>query len=419
MVAATLDGMAAGGMYDLVGGGFHRYSVDERWLVPHFEKMLYDNALLAAAYLHAWVVTGDRALSRGRRGDGRLHAARAVLPAAVSRRRRTPTPTGSKGSRTRGPRSEACPGRAARTRSSTAARSSVESSTRSSARRLLASGAAAATRSATTRCSPRGTASLSLRTGGGGAAARAGRLARGRARVGRVLLGPLSRDDGRLSGRGATAATSGEGFLDDYANAAHGLLELHVATGEVRWLLEAHRLALLAVELFGDEEHGGFFLAPRGGEELVARTKDLHDNPIPSGNSMLAHVLLRLARIWGDDELERHAASVCSGWSSRRSVARRRRSAGCCARSTCGSRRPASSRSRAGRQRRRARRARAVRPDKVVAVGPSDLVPLLEGKGLVDGAPAVYACERFVCRAPVTEPQRSGPLVCLAWQPPS
>ena len=59
MVTKTLDGMAAGGMYDLVGGGFHRYSVDERWLVPHFEKMLYDNALLASTYLHAWVVTGE------------------------------------------------------------------------------------------------------------------------------------------------------------------------------------------------------------------------------------------------------------------------------------------------------------------------------------------------------------------------
>src|SRR5207302_9023173 len=59
MVTRTLDGMAAGGMYDLVGGGFHRYSVDAQWLVPHFEKMLYDNALLAAVYLHAWVVTGE------------------------------------------------------------------------------------------------------------------------------------------------------------------------------------------------------------------------------------------------------------------------------------------------------------------------------------------------------------------------
>ena len=57
MVTATLDGMAAGGFYDVVGGGFHRYSVDDRWLVPHFEKMLYDNAVLTSTYLHAWVVT--------------------------------------------------------------------------------------------------------------------------------------------------------------------------------------------------------------------------------------------------------------------------------------------------------------------------------------------------------------------------
>jgi uncharacterized protein YyaL (SSP411 family) len=64
MVRKTLDGMAAGGMYDVVGGGFHRYSVDERWLVPHFEKMLYDNALLASVYLHAWVVTGNEAYRR-------------------------------------------------------------------------------------------------------------------------------------------------------------------------------------------------------------------------------------------------------------------------------------------------------------------------------------------------------------------
>src|SRR5215218_3638561 len=59
LAAKTLDGMAAGGMYDVVGGGFHRYSVDERWLVPHFEKMLYDNALLVPAYLHGWLVTGN------------------------------------------------------------------------------------------------------------------------------------------------------------------------------------------------------------------------------------------------------------------------------------------------------------------------------------------------------------------------
>ena len=128
--------------------------------------------------------------------------------------------------------------------------------------------------------------------------------------VAEFLLGPLSRDDGRLSRSWREGKVSGEGFLDDYANVAHGLLELHVATGEPRWLTEAQRLALLAVDLFHDPAYGGFFLAPTGGDELVARTKGLDDNPIPSGNSMLAHVLLRLGRIWGDDELERLGVSV-------------------------------------------------------------------------------------------------------------
>ncbi len=77
MVVKTLDAMATGGMYDLVGGGFHRYSVDRTWLVPHFEKMLYDNALLATAYLHAWAVTGDERLPADRRRDAGLRPARA------------------------------------------------------------------------------------------------------------------------------------------------------------------------------------------------------------------------------------------------------------------------------------------------------------------------------------------------------
>ena len=90
---ATLDGMAAGGMYDLVGGGFHRYSVDEQWLVPHFEKMLYDNALLAPAYLHAWLVTGEEryGTSSSRRSSTCLRELRSTAAASPPRRTRTPT----------------------------------------------------------------------------------------------------------------------------------------------------------------------------------------------------------------------------------------------------------------------------------------------------------------------------------------
>ena len=112
--------------------------------------------------------------------------------------------------------------------------------------------------------------------------------------------------DGRLHRTWRDGVAKGTGYLEDYADVAYGLIELHVATGDPRWLLEAHRLATLAVDLFADDEGGGFFQAPRDGEQLVARKKELDDHPTPSGNAMLAYVLLRLARIWGDDELEQH-----------------------------------------------------------------------------------------------------------------
>ena len=129
-------------------------------------------------------------------------------------------------------------------------------------------------------------------------------------RLGEFLLGPLSTTDGRLHRTWRDGVAKGTGYLEDYADVANGLYELHVATGELRWLEEAHRLARLAVELFADEERGGFFPTPVDGEQLVARKKDFDDHPAPSGNSMLAYVLLRLARIWGDDELERRAVCV-------------------------------------------------------------------------------------------------------------
>ena len=141
-------------------------------------------------------------------------------------------------------------------------------------------------------------------------------LAEGARRLDREDLLQAARELGELLDADPLWRTMRDGrarhpaYLDDYANVAHGLIELHVATGELRWLLAARRIALEAVELFADDERGGFFLSPAGGEELVARRKELDDNPTPSGNSMLAFVLLRLARIWGDDELERRAVGV-------------------------------------------------------------------------------------------------------------
>ena len=164
----------------------------------------------------------------------------------------------------------------------------------------------------------------------------------------------------------------------------------------------------LAVELFADEERGGFFMAPADGEQLVARTKDLDDSPIPSGNSMLAHVLLRLARIYGDDELGRRAVSVFR--LLRPSLARNPSffAWALCALDLHFS--PPRELAIVGAPTDEVARAALAgfEPNTVVAFGPSDDVPLLEGKAQVDGKPTVYVCERFACRAPVTDPALLG-----------
>ena len=184
-----------------------------------------------------------------------------------------------------------------------------ELSTRDAVRACLRSAPSARSPVATTRRSPPGTGSpwrRSPRRGGGSTAPTGSTRPAGLP----SSCSGRSRTDGRLHRSYRAGRASGTGYLDDYANVAHGLYELHVATGELRWLEESRRLALLAVELFADDERGGFYMSPADGEQLVARTKDLDDNPIPSGNSMLAYALLRLARIYGDDELERRAVSV-------------------------------------------------------------------------------------------------------------
>ena len=407
MVRQTLDGMAEGGMYDLVGGGFHRYSVDDRWLVPHFEKMLYDNALLAATYLHAWVVTGEPRY-RGVVQETLDYVLRELaLPGGGLASAQDADTNGVEGLTFTWTAGEGVP--AALLQPFEHGRSIIRGSLDPALRARLLSERQHRPQPGLddkVLASWNGLALAALAEG-------ARRLERGdwldaACRVAEFLLGPLSRDGdgttaGRLSRSWREGKVSGEGFLDDYANAAHGLIELHVATGDARWLHEARRLALLAVELFHDPEHGGFFLASTGGEELVARTKGLDDNPIPSGNSMLAHVLLRLGRIWGDDELEWLAVSVLRlvapmlervpgafGWAL-------------CALDLWLS--PSREIAVVGAVDSPVARAALApfAPGTVVAVGPAEGVPLLEGKVLVDGKPAVYVCERFSCRAPVTE----------------
>jgi uncharacterized protein YyaL (SSP411 family) len=402
MALGTLDGMRAGGMYDVVGGGFHRYSVDNQWLVPHFEKMLYDNALLVPAYLHAFLLTGetsyraiveetlDYALRELLLDGGGFASAQDADTNGVEGLTFTWEPHDV-------PRDELLQpfedGRyIIRGRLTEEERASLLAVRQSRPQPLRDDKAIASWNG------------LML-----AALAESGRMldradwvdaARG---LGEFLLGPLS-DGERLHRTWRDGVAKGNGYLEDYANVAHGLYELHVATGDLRWLRESRRLALLAVDLFGDGEGPGFYLTARDGEELVARQKDLDDNPTPSGNSMLAFVLLRLARLWGDDELERRAVDVLRLVGAALPKAPQAFGWALCAlelhlaapRELAVVGDPTSAVARAA--------IAGFDPSAVVAFGPADDVPLLAGKTLVGGAPAVYVCERFVCRSPVTDP---------------
>ncbi len=407
MVTATLDAMAAGGMYDLVGGGFHRYSVDEAWLVPHFEKMLYDNALLASTYLHAWAVTGEERYRRIVEETLDYMLRELLLPEGGFASAQDADTDGVEGltftwAADDGVREELLhpfeDGRfIVRGELSDDERErlfELRQRRRQPARddKAIAAwnGLALAALSEAARRLERPDYLEAAR------------------RLAEFLLGPLS-DDGRLHRTFRAGQAKGPGFLEDYADVANGLLELHVATGELRWLEEANRLARLAVELFGDEERGGFYLSPSDGEELVARKKDLEDQPTPSGNSMLASVLLKLARIYGDDELERRAVGVFR--LVHQALARVPAAFGHALTALDLHFSPPKEIAIVGPVDSPVARAalEPFQPSTVVAVGPSEDVPLLAGKDLVEGRPAVYVCERFACQAPFTDPAEVAP----------
>jgi uncharacterized protein len=403
LVTKTLDGMAAGGMYDLVGGGFHRYSVDDRWLVPHFEKMLYDNALLVPTYLHAWVVTGEERYRRVAEDTCEYLLRDLALPDGGFASSQDADTDGVEGLTYTWTADEGVPAELLRPfeHGRSIVRGELDPELRP---RLLEE---RSRRPQPGRDDKAIAAWNGLALAALAEAARrlpSNRLLLSAERLGNFLLSGLSSPDGRLFRTWRDGRASIPGYLEDYADVAHGLLELHVATGEVRWLEEANRLARLAVELFADEERGGFFMAAHDAEQLVARKKDLDDNPVPSGNSMLAHVLLRLARIYGDDELERRAAGVLRivhgalprapsafGWAL------------CAVDLYLSPPRELAIIGRPGDEIARAALA-PFDPNAVVAFGPSEAVPLLAGKAQVAGKPTLYLCERFACRAPVTDP---------------
>ena len=328
MALATLRAMAAGGIYDQVGGGFSRYSVDATWTVPHFEKMLYDNALLARAYLHGWLVSGEERLRevccetldwalrelRGPEGgfccaldadsegvEGKfyvwtLEQLRAVLGGELADSAIAYFGATERGNfdganvlEAHGPR----PAELAEIRRRLYEARSERVRPGLDDKRLTAWNALM----------------ISALADAGAALDREDYVAAARA-CAEFILGELRDDEGRLlrtwkDGRGRLRA-----YLEDHAFLLEALLTLYEATFEERWYREATALADAMIDHFADAEHGGFFTTADDHERLAARRKDLDDAPIPSGNSAAAFGLLRLALLSGEQRYEGHAVGV-------------------------------------------------------------------------------------------------------------
>jgi uncharacterized protein YyaL (SSP411 family) len=343
MATLTLDKMAAGGMHDQVGGGFHRYSTDAHWLVPHFEKMLYDNALLAMDYLAGYQVTGredyavvardilryvDRDMTspdgafysatdadspgpNGRREEGWFFTWTPAEIAAVLGDDRARIVSATYGV-TSGGNFE---GRNILNIASPTAdvaktlRLPIERVTAvvEESRELLY--AARARRPPPARDEKVLTAWNGLMI----SAYAQGALALGNAdyagKAGRAAEFVLSklRKDGRLLRSFKDAAANYDAYLDDYAFLVAGLLDLFEATGEPRWLREAIGLDEVLEKHYEDAERGGFFLTSDDHQKLLAREKPGYDGAEPSGNSVHALNLLRLQEFTSDRSYDRRA----------------------------------------------------------------------------------------------------------------
>ena len=444
MLDLTLEKMARGGIYDQVGGGFHRYSTDAFWLVPHFEKMLYDNALLARLYLEAWLATGrglyrriveetlDYALremtgehggffsatdadSEGEEGKFFVWSPEEIEEAlgsedatlfngffGVSRR-----------GNFEGKNILNIPVKAA----DFAGRQGVSlerlvdvinrgKETLRLAREerehpLLDDKALASWNGLMLRAFAAAGAALERQDYLDAAAKNAG------------FLLTTMRPEGRLLRSYREGQAKLPGFLEDYSFVADGLLSLYEATFEPRWLDSAVELADEMIALFWDEAQGCFFDTGREHEELVVRPRDVFDNAQPCGGSVATDVLLRLSVVTGNEEYSAKAVSPL------RSLAE------------------LMGRAPAGTGRWLAALDFYLgTPKEVAVIGPlddpatSDLLrevngryipnrvvvgadgeegaaasalPLLEGRGMVDGRPTAYVCENYACQLPVTD----------------
>jgi uncharacterized protein YyaL (SSP411 family) len=450
MATRTLERMAAGGIHDHLGGGFHRYATDERWLVPHFEKMLYDNALLTLAYLEGYQATGREALAGVARETLEYVAREMSAPEGGFFSATDADSLGPEGHREEGYFFTWTPEEIADTLGVERARpmlayygvteegnfegrsilstprsleavagelevgiDALEAGLERSRKRLreVRSARPPPLRDEKSLAAWNGLmisafARAGFVLGDDGYAARAARAADfvlARMREGDLLH--RSFKDGRARLRG---------YLDDYAFVIAGLLDLYETTGEPRWLRAAIDLDAVLARSFEDPEGGGYFLTGEGHEPLLAREKPALDGAEPSGNSVQALNLLRLHELTTDDGYRRRAERTLAALGPSLSI------------------HPSAlpemllaldfhydvakeivivTPSREEAEPFLAELRRAFVPNRVLAVVEvadvaerAELVPLVRDKLAQDGRPTVYVCERQVCRRPTTDP---------------
>ena len=341
MATLTLDRMAQGGMYDHLGGGFHRYSVDAVWLVPHFEKMLYDNAQLARVYLASWQATGnafhrdvcreilDYVLREMTAPDGGFHATQDADSEGIEGKffvwtqAEVAEVVGEEDARVvcawfdvtdRGNFEHKNILHTARDREVVAKELGITvaqlDSTITRVRETLY-------QARESRVKPSRDDKVIVAWNGlmirafaeaGAILEDAGYLDAARHASGFILNTMASAGDEsdpsgefRLHRTFKDAQSRVNAFLEDYACLGAGLLALYEATGEVRWFLASQACASTIMKHFRDTEHGGFFDTSDFHETLVTRPKDLYDNAVPSGSSVACELVLRLAAFTGDD----------------------------------------------------------------------------------------------------------------------
>ncbi len=440
VVEITLDAMAGGGIYDHVGGGFARYSVDAEWLVPHFEKMLYDNALLARTYLHGWQTLGHAryrrvceetlqwALREMRGPEGGFQSALDADSEGEEGRFYVWAPDEIGEALAQAGLEQHA--------DAVIAHYGVTESGNFEGRNILhlPGGPAdelpewyedvrrALYRERSRRVWPgrddkrlaSWNALMIAALADAGAALPCRDYLDAAIACAEFVWNEMRDDRGRLLRTYKDGEARLNAYLEDHAYLIEAWIALYEATFDERWFEAARETADRMIELYLDPDHGGFFTTSRDHEQLIARRKDVDDHPIPSGNSSAANGLLRLAALTGEREYERHAVGVLR--LLHRAAARHPQGLAHLLRAldfhlstvtevalvapTNGA--PADSLADLTRVVRS-----AYRPHVVLAGGTEgvDRPELMRERHAVDGRPAAYVCENFACRAPVTEPE--------------